>query len=79
MYWDSLAIEWLVLALAAKLAPTIQGGSTSKANELREEINRLAAPLARRIDANESKRENANSMEMLLNSSRTIYARGVGL
>lgn len=77
--WDALALEWLVLALAAKLAPTVQGGSTSKATELREEIARLAAPLARRIDANEVRREKANTMTAMLESSHALRARGAGL
>jgi len=77
--WDPLAVEWLTLCLAAKLAPTVQGGSTSKANELKEEINKLAAPLARRIDANESRRSKENMMVAMLEGSQAIAARESGV
>lgn len=77
--WDALALEWLVLLLAAKLSPSIQGGSTSKANELREEIARLTAPLARRIDANESRRAGENMMQAMLDGSQVLAAREAGV
>lgn len=73
--WDSLALECLTLLLASKLAPVIQGGSTSKENELLEALNRLTAPLARRIDANESRRPSESPMEQMLRGSRAIAAR----
>lgn len=74
--YDALALEALIVLLAAKLAPAIQGGSTGKAQELKEEYHRLLAPAARRVDANESRRSRENLMEAMLAGSRAVGARG---
>jgi len=76
---DALATEALVLLLAAKLAPAIQGGSTSKAEALMNEYVRLCAPLARRVDANESRRGAANMMTQMMRGSLALGARGGGV
>jgi hypothetical protein len=76
--FDSLALEALIVLLAAKLAPAIQGGSTGKATELREEYYRIVAPMARRVDGNESRRTRENMMEAALAGSRAVRARGGG-
>lgn len=74
--YDALAIEALIVLLAAKLAPAIQGGSTGKAQELKEEYHRLLVPAAKRVDANESRRRSENTMETMLAGSRALRARG---
>jgi hypothetical protein len=74
-FTDSLALECLVLLLAAKLSPTIQGGSTSKADELRAELTRVMAPIARRIDSNESRRQSDNMMVQMMDGSHALQAR----
>lgn len=77
--FDSLALEGLIVLLASHLAPTIQGGSTGKATELKEEFAKLIAPLARRVDANESRRAGENQMDAMLAGSHAIQARQVGV
>jgi hypothetical protein len=74
--FDSLALEALIVLLASKLAPAIQGGSTSKATEMLEAYHRVIAPLARRIDGNENRRASENTMDAMLAGSRAITARG---
>jgi len=73
---DALATEALIVLLAAKLGPAIQGGSTSKAEALMTEYVRICAPLARRIDANESRRSAANMMTQMMAGSLALGARG---
>ena len=75
---DSLAIEALIVLLASKLAPAIQGGSTSKAMELKEEFHKIIAPTAKRIDSNESRRPSENQMDAMLSGSRAVQARSLG-
>lgn len=76
--FDSLALEALIVLLASKVAPAIQGGSTSKATELQEEFQRVIAPIARRVDANETRSSKHNTMDAMLDGSRAIQARGCG-
>ncbi len=76
--FDPLALEALVVLMAAKVAPAIQGGSTAKAAELKEEFVRMVAPLARRVDGNESRRARENLMHAMLEGSRALRARGGG-
>lgn len=76
--WDALAQSALICLLASKIAPAIHGGSTSKAKDLLEEYSQLIAPIARRIDANESRRRNENFMDQMLRGSRALQARGSG-
>lgn len=52
---DGVFSEALALKLASKIAPRLRGG-TGVDQGLLEEYTRLTAPLARRIDANESGR-----------------------
>jgi hypothetical protein len=73
--FDSLAREALIVLLASKVAPAIQGGSTGKATELKEEFVRMVAPLARRVDGNESRRTRENVMDAMLAGSRALRAR----
>jgi hypothetical protein len=75
---DSMALEALIVLLASKLAPAIQGGSTGKAAEFLEEYHRIVAPMARRVDGNESRRAKENLMEAMLAGSRALRARGSG-
>jgi hypothetical protein len=74
-YFDSLALEALIILLASKLAPAIQGGSTGKAAEFLEEYHRILAPIARRVDGNESRRSRENQMDAMLAGSRAVRAR----
>lgn len=53
--FDALFISALSLKLAAALAEAIRG-STGKTGELMQQYERVTAPLARRIDANETRR-----------------------
>lgn len=53
--WDSLFGEALTLKLAMKLATVIRG-SSSQVVDFASEYDRLTAPLARRVDANEGRR-----------------------
>lgn len=76
--FDSMALEALIMLLASKLAPAIQGGSTGKAAEFLEEYHRVVAPMARRVDGNESRRSNENLMEAMLAGSRALRARTSG-
>jgi hypothetical protein len=76
--FDSMALEALIVLLASKLAPAIQGGSTGKAVEFLEEYHRIVAPMARRVDGNESRRSRENQMEAILAGSRALRARGGG-
>ena len=73
--FDSLALEALIVLLASKLAPAIQGGSTGKATEFLEEYHRIVAPMASRVDGNESRRSKENLMDAMLAGSRAL-ARG---
>lgn len=73
--FDALALEALIVLLASRLAPSIQGGSTGKATELKEEYYRIVAPLARRVDGNESRRAKENMMEAMMAGSRALRAR----
>lgn len=77
--WDPLAQAALILLLASRIAPAIMGGSTHRAQELREEYDRLIAPIARRIDANESRRAGGNAMDQLLTGSHALQARRCGV
>lgn len=74
--FDSLALEALIVLLAAKIAPAIQGGSTGKADSLKEEYYKIVAPMAKRVDANETRASKANQMDAMLAGSRAIQARG---
>lgn len=76
--FDSLALEALIVLLASKIAPAIQGGSTGKANDLKEEYHRIIAPMAKRVDANETRAASQNQMDAMLAGSRAIQARGCG-
>jgi hypothetical protein len=75
-HFDSLALEALIVLLASKIAPAIQGGSTTKAMELKEEFHKVLAPLAKRVDANETRSSKVNQMEAMLAGSRALEARG---
>lgn len=75
-FFDSLALEALIVLLASKLAPSIQGGSTAKAIELKEEYHRIVAPMAKRIDGNESRRARDNMMDAMMSGSRALRERG---
>lgn len=52
--WDSLFCEAITLKLAMKLA-TVLRGSASQVADFGTEYDRLTAPLARRVDANEGR------------------------
>ncbi len=52
--WDALFQEALTLKLAMKLS-TVLRGSSSQVVDFAQEYDRLTAPLARRIDANEGR------------------------
>jgi hypothetical protein len=73
--FDSLALEALIVLLASKIAPAIQGGSTAKASELKEEYHRVITPQARRVDGNETRRPAENTMDAMLAGSRALRAR----
>lgn len=68
--FDSLFVEALALRLAVKLTESIRG-TTGKTAELTEAYERLVAPLARRIDANEGRRRKG----LLFTNSLAIRAR----
>ncbi len=53
--WDALFIDAMALALAVKLTEVIRG-ATSKTEQLAAQYERITAPLARRVDANEARR-----------------------
>jgi len=69
--WDSLFREAMVLKLAMRLAETMRGGSGLD-EKLAAEYDRMVAPLARRIDANESRPRES----LLPWNSRFVNARG---
>jgi hypothetical protein len=77
--FDSLALTALIVLLASEIAPAIQGGSTGKANELKEEYHRITAPMAKRVDANETRASAENAMDKMLAGSRAIQARYCGV
>lgn len=52
--WDALFQEAVVLKLASKLATTLRG-SSAQVPDLLAEYDRMIAPLARRVDANEGR------------------------
>ncbi len=52
--WDSLFQEAMTLKLAMKLA-TVLRGSAAQVADLGQEYERVTAPLARRVDANEGR------------------------
>jgi len=53
--FDPLFVDALALALAVRLTETIRG-TTGKTSELTAQYERITAPLARRVDANEARR-----------------------
>lgn len=53
--YDPLFVQALALKLAVKLSDIIRG-STSKTEQLLAQYERVTAPLARRVDANEARR-----------------------
>lgn len=77
--WDDLAVSALICLLASLIAPMIQGGSTAKAGELMQEYDKMLAPLARRVDANENRKRGENMMDQMLTGSRMLRARRCGL
>ena len=54
--WDALFVQALGLRLAMQLSEIIRG-TTGKTAELQAQYERVTAPLARRIDANEARRQ----------------------
>lgn len=72
-FYDSIFIDALALKLAAALAESIRG-TTEKSGELLAAYERVTAPLARRVDANEGKRRKG----MIEMNSLFIAARNEG-
>jgi len=72
--FDPLFVEALALKLAAALSEPIRG-TTGKTAELAAQYERVTAPLARRIDANEGQRRKG----LLPQNSLWIQARGAGV
>jgi hypothetical protein len=72
--YDPLFIEALALKLAALLSEPIRG-TTSKTGDLMSQYERVTAPLARRVDANEGRRRKG----ILPMNSMFIRARGGGI
>jgi hypothetical protein len=72
--FDALFVEALAVKLAIVLSETIRG-TTSKTAELEQNYERITAPTARRIDANEGKRRKG----MLPMNSLAIRARFTGV
>lgn len=69
--FDSLFVEVLALKLAIALSEVIRG-TTGKTQELTTAYERLTAPLARRVDANEGRRRKGT----IALSSQFVRARG---
>ena len=69
--WDPLFCEALVVKLAVHLSETMRGGSGAD-EKLMAEYDRMVAPLARRVDAN----ENRPRESLLPGNSRFVAARG---
>lgn len=71
--YDALFVEAFALKLAVKLTESIRG-TTGKTAELLQEYERLTAPLARRVDANEGRRRKG----LMPQTSMAIRARAGG-
>lgn len=71
--FDALFVQALALKLAIVLSEQIRG-TTSKTQELTQAYERITAPLARRVDANEGRRRKG----LLPVNSMAIRARGAG-
>lgn len=71
--WDVLFVEAFAVKLAAKLSEYLRG-TTTKTAELMEEYARLVAPLARRIDSNETR----GKTSLLPYNSLSVLSRGGG-
>lgn len=72
--FDALFVEALAVKLAVALSETIRG-TTGKTAELTQLYERVTAPLARRVDANEGRRRKG----LLPISSQFVRARSEGL
>jgi hypothetical protein len=72
--FDALFVEALALKLGVLLSETIRG-STGKTGELLSTYERVTAPLARRVDANEGRRRKG----LLPMNSLAVRARGCGV
>lgn len=72
--FDGLFVEALALRLAIALTESIRG-TTQKTAELLQRYERVTAPLARRVDANEGRRRRGS----LALNSQFIRARGAGV
>ncbi len=71
--FDALFVQALALKLAVYLSETIRG-TTGKTQELTLAYERVTAPLARRVDANEGRRRKG----LLPLNSLFVRARGAG-
>lgn len=71
--YDALFVKVFALKLAIALTETIRG-TTGKTAELMQAYERVVAPLARRVDANEGRRRKGQ----LPMNSMAIRARGAG-
>lgn len=74
LFYDPLFAEALALKLAITLTEKIRG-TTGKTADLLQQYERITAPLARRVDANEGRRRKG----LISTNSLAIRARGEGV
>ncbi len=76
-FFDPLLIEAISIKLAAKIAKTMSG-SDSKAGELIQEYERIVAPKAKTVDAQQRNSNENSPVRRLMQTSRLIRSRRTG-